>query len=391
MLQNRLGKEKRLVVANVRKSFDVVIVGGGPAGIATGLTLGARGISYCIVEANLEPTRKLGEAIPPNARALFKKLGIQHLMEAAEHTAYYGNKSCWGSSELEQKEFIEGVYGHGYLLDRLQFEKQLRVHIRNNDGTFMAGYKLRKVLRTEKGIEAHIQNEFETQIISAKYIVDATGRKAAVCRQLGVQKQIVDNQFAIVCKAALFTSVAHQIMVEATKNGWWYAAPQSATELTLMFFTDLVLVPEKRKLASFLQNELSKTLHLSKLIATAVLDFETIKVMPAGTSKLKKPYGDCWIAVGDAAYAFDPISSYGITSALASGFYAGHAMASALANEEDAMLAYSYVFENAFQAYMEKLAGQYALEMRWEGSRYWKARHDTLILDLIDKPDYQLS
>ena len=367
-------------MAKDRKSYDVIIVGGGPAGIALALTLGGLGISHCIVEANLEPTRKLGEAIPPNAKPLLKKLGIQHLMEAPEHIAYYGNKSCWGSRQLEQKEFIEGIYGHGYLLDRLQFEKQLREHVRNGDGEFMAGYKLRKLLRTEEGIEVRIQNETETQTLSAKYIVDATGRKAAVCKQLGVQKQALDNQFAIVCKATLAAPIEHQILVEATKNGWWYAAPQSATELTLMFFTDQGLLPAKNDMASYLKKELAETLHLSVLTATAQLDFETMKVMPAGTSKLKKSFGDCWIAVGDAAFTFDPISSYGITSALASGYYAAHALSSALANEADAMFAYSYVFENAFQDYMEKLGAQYALETRWEGSGYWEARHVGMVV-----------
>lgn len=357
-----------------KKVYQVIIVGAGPAGIATALTLSARGISNCIIEARLEPTRKLGEAIPPNAKPLLKKLGILHLVDAPEHIAYYGNKSCWGNNTLEQTEFIQGIHGHGYLLDRLHFEKQLRKHAVNQGCLLIAGFKLKKTIRTEQGIEVRIDNGTTTESLAAAYIVDATGRKASVSKQLGMTKHSLDSQFAVVCKAILSTPMEHQIMVEATKNGWWYMAPQNETELTLMFFTLQELLPHKNEMESFIRTELEATLHLSKITSTAYLNFDNLKVMPAGTSRLDTSYGDHWIAVGDAAFSFDPISSYGITSALASGYYAGHALSSDLANEEDAMLAYGFVVENAFQAYMEKLWSHYKLETRWEGSTYWKNR-----------------
>jgi flavin-dependent dehydrogenase len=363
-------------VVNANKSYEVIIIGGGPAGIATALTLSSQGISNCIVEDHFEPTRKLGEAIPPNAKPLLKKLGIQHLLEAKEHIAYYGNKSCWGSDKLEQKEFIKDIHGHGYLLDRLHFEKQLRDQVQLTGTQRLLGYKFKKVFRSEKGITAHIENEIETNILTAKYIIDATGRKATVCKQLGGVKQTLDNQFALVFKATLSTQIPHQIMVESTKNGWWYMAPQGANELSLMFFTEQAMLPEKNKRIDFLQKELKATLHISLHTATAQINFEELKIMPAGTSKLDKPYGDCWLAVGDAAFTFDPISSYGITSALATGYYAGHAVTSALANKADAMLAYNYLIDTAFQTYMEKLQAQYALETRWEESTYWQTKHN---------------
>ncbi|PHS08619.1 MAG: dehydrogenase [Kordia sp.] len=359
---------------NVKQEYQVIIIGGGPSGIATSLTLTARGVSNCIVEAELEPTRKFGEAIPPNAKPLLKKLGIMYLIEHPKHAAYYGNKSCWGSDFLEQKEFIKDIYGHGYLLDRLYFEKQLRQHIKYNTSVFLEGYKLKKLVRYTTGIEVKIENNKETSTLGAKYIVDATGRKASVCHQLGKTKKNLDTQFAISFKAKLLKPIEHQINVEATENGWWYVAPQHNNELTIMFFTLKELLPEKKLLASFIRKELEKCLHISKLTKVANLYFDALKVIPSGTSRLDIPYGDDWIAVGDAAFSYDPISSYGITSAFASGFYAGHALASKLSEEDDAMLTYRYILENAFQAYMEKLSNHYALENRWKDSTYWKNR-----------------
>jgi len=361
-----------------KQEYQVIIIGGGPSGLATSLTLTARGVSNCIIEAELEPIRKFGEAIPPNAKPLLKKMGLMHLVEYPKHAAYYGNKSCWGSNLLEQKEFLKDIYGHGYLLDRLYFEKQLRQHIKNNSGVLLEGHKLKKLVSNNTGIEVKIENNKEIFKLNAKYIVDATGRKSSVCNQLGITKKNLDTQFSISFKAKLLKPIEHQINVEATENGWWYVAPQHNNELVIMFFTLHELLPKKKLLASFIRNELETSLYISKLTKTANLDFDTLKVIPSGTNRLDIPYGDNWIAVGDAAFSYDPISSYGITSALASGLYAGHALASKLSEEEDAMLTYRYIVENAFQAYMEKLSNHYALENRWKDSTYWKKRIQTV-------------
>jgi flavin-dependent dehydrogenase len=361
-------------VVKDKLDYQVIIIGGGPSGIATSLILTSRGISNCVIEAEIEPTRKFGEAIPPNAKPLLKKMGILHLFDNPKHLVYYGNKSCWGSNELEQKEFLKEIYGNGYLLDRLYFEKQLRQYLKDKTSSLFEGFKLKKVQKTNSGIEASIENRNKTSTLNAAYVVDATGRKASVCKQLGIVKNNIDSQFSMSFKAHLHTPIEHQINVEATKNGWWYVAPQYNNELTIMFFTLFELLPEKKLAASFLKKEMETSLHISKLMQSTNLNFDSIKIMPSGTSRLDIPYGDNWIAVGDAAFSYDPISSYGITSALASGFYAGHALASKLHNQEDAMATYRFIVEKAFQAYSEKLRNHYALENRWKKSIYWKNR-----------------
>ena len=124
--------------------YQAIIVGGGPAGIATAITLHAKGIRCCVVEAHKTPVRKSGEAIPANAKPLLKQLGILSLVENDRHKVYYGNKSCWGSHQLEQKEFISDRLGSGYLLDRLYFETQLQDIYERTNNSFYKGYKLKK-------------------------------------------------------------------------------------------------------------------------------------------------------------------------------------------------------------------------------------------------------
>ena len=377
MVQNEAEVDEHIIVTKDKtshKNYSVTIIGGGPSGIAAGLTLNSLGVSNCVVDANLRPNRKYGEAIPPNSKPLLKQLGISSLVEDLHHLKYYGNKVSWGSSLLEQKEFLSDVHGHGYLLDRLYFEEQLWKHYVQTGGIILSGNKLKSIEIENKKVITTISDGTKSKKIESIYVVDATGKKASVCRMLGIKKFGLDDQFALSCVVETKNNHAHEIIVESSKNGWWYAAPNGNNKMTLMFFTLKGLIPKKSNIKVFFQGEFQSTIHFNRLIQLNWIDKIEIKVMPAGTTRLEKSFGDHWIAVGDAAFTYDPISSYGITSALASGYYAGNAIFSKINGKEEAMEAYRYILENAFGAYIEKLEHQYRLERRWPESQYWKNR-----------------
>lgn len=359
------------------KKHKVFIAGAGPAGLAASLTLSAYKIPHCIVDANITATQKLGDALPPNSKPLLKQLGISELLNHKKHIPYYGNQSIWGSNKVHEKEFIKDIYGHGYLLDRQYFENQLRQLIKANKTPFYKGYHIKRILEKETNISIDIQNKSEKTQIQSQYIIDATGRKASICRHLGAQKKEFDSQLTISFKHQLQHKISRQIWIEATENGWWYLSPNANGEVNCMFFTLLELIPSKNKIVTFLENEIKTTLQIQKIIKPTEEELLKHKSMPSGTSYLTKMYGKNWLAVGDAAFSYDPISSYGITSSLASGYYGAHALSSKLANEEDAFLAYSYIIKNATKAYFQKLAHQYNSEKRWRNSYYWKNRFKT--------------
>ncbi|WP_255069882.1 NAD(P)/FAD-dependent oxidoreductase [Lacihabitans sp. LS3-19] len=357
-----------------RINYQVIIVGGGPAGIATSLTLTARGISNCIIEADNQPKVKAGEALPPNAKQLLIQLNILDLVKHSKHIPYYGNKSCWGDTELQQKEFLKGVFGHGYLLDRQYFEKQLRDRVKTTSSILYEGFKLITIENKPSRIEVEIEKDSKIIKLAGSFIVDATGRKASVSIKLGHLKQTLDTQFALIFKVKLNEQIEQQIFVEATENGWFYVAPLGNNELNIMFFTLQNLIPLKKDLPQFLKRELKSTIHLYKFVMLSGSSLENVKQIPAGTTRLSIPFGENWLAVGDAAFSYDPISSYGITSALGSGYYAGNAISDYLLGNKDGFNAYRYILESAFATYMEKLVQHYDIEKRWPESLYWKNR-----------------
>ncbi|AGC78242.1 flavin-dependent dehydrogenase [Nonlabens dokdonensis] len=357
-----------------KEKYDVIIAGAGPSGLAASLTLSAYGISHCIIDANEAAVPKPGDALPPTSKPLFKQLGILGLLESKKHIPYYGNKSIWGTNIAHQKEFIENKHGHGYLLDRLHFENQLRELVQEKQTPFYKKHQIKRITQNEDQLEISMFHNSTKPQLQASYIIDATGRKASICRHLGIVKEEMDQQMTCTFWHESAHKIERQIWIEATENGWWYLSPSSDNKVNVMFFTLKELIPKKSKMPAFLKKELYKTQEIRLIIKPTDKELSDHKIMPSGTSYLKKPYGKNWLAVGDAAFSYDPISSYGITSAIASGYYGAHAIASQLHNEKDAFLSYHYIITNGANSYVQKLTHQYAMEQRWPDSYYWKNR-----------------
>jgi flavin-dependent dehydrogenase len=85
--------------------------------------------------------------------------------------------------------------------------------------------------------------------------------------------------------------------------------------------------------------------------------------------------GDGWIAAGDAAAAYDPLSSHGIGSALAGGRQAADAVAAHLDGDGAAFTNYRERLLAEYARYLWTRDGYYRDERRWSGAPFWERRH----------------
>jgi flavin-dependent dehydrogenase len=84
--------------------------------------------------------------------------------------------------------------------------------------------------------------------------------------------------------------------------------------------------------------------------------------------------GDGWLAVGDAAFAFDPLSSQGILTSLYTGMKAGEALIEHLSGNSDALANYGYRLAMIYNAYLRNRSTYYRLEERWAERPFWRRR-----------------
>ena len=355
---------------------QVIIAGGGPSGAATALSLISRGINCLIAEAEPCPKFKAGETIPPLSLPLLQRLKISHLLNDKAHLHCYGNKLIWGDSEPYEKSFLLNTHSHGWHIDRTYFEQQLKLHTIDAGAEWLASYRLTQCKPGNNGWDITLTNtEGQQQYFSCDFIADASGRASRIARSMGIQRNKLDNLTGItMCFHISGGNNPFYTFIESSPHGWWYAAPLSDSRIITTYFTDTDIVDPGMMQTGHHLEAIKNTKMIKGLLDATIINNTAPATYTASTSWLSRRHDKSWLAVGDAAIAYDPISSYGIISALESGYYAGHAIADTLKGSKDALIAYDWLLNKAFATYKEMYIHQYSLEKRWIEEEFWKRR-----------------
>ena len=106
-------------------SFDVAIIGGGPAGTATAILLAREGFSVVVLEASDYRNHLAGHTLPPTIIHRLKRLDVFDRFVQEPHRPAAGILSIWGSSQLRVNDFMLGLDGLGWQVDRQTFDSML--------------------------------------------------------------------------------------------------------------------------------------------------------------------------------------------------------------------------------------------------------------------------
>jgi flavin-dependent dehydrogenase len=205
---------------------DVLILGGGPAGAVVALNL-APTRRVVLVERREHPVLRIGEALPPAARRLLTDMGLLTEFAAQGHLPCYGNRSIWGYGARLETDFLGDPDGHGWHLDRAQFDAWLRHTATARGAVLLMPARLLDIGRGGNGWQVRITTSREEHIVRAPFAIDAGGRAAPFARRIGARRRASDR---LVCgwvhgSARQIGSGAGLTVVEAVEDGWWYTAP----------------------------------------------------------------------------------------------------------------------------------------------------------------------
>lgn len=196
-----------------------------------------------------------------------------------------------------------------------------------------------------------------------------------VARKAGVKREILDQLVAIYCVATSSsgTDQDNRTFIESCPDGWWYSALTPGGKRTVSFQTDADLLPGQQwRKREWFTMRLGHTRHMSALLERHGYEFSGLpQLTSAHSGRLKQFSGDGWLAVGDAAMSFDPLSGQGILKAMQSGIKAAEVTTGII---EAALSSFALSNEHLWANFNRSRNHFYRMEKRFLDLNFWKRR-----------------
>ena len=340
-----------------KADFDVIVIGGGPAGGSMGSYLGRAGVKVAVMERELFPREHVGESLVPSSTRVFKDLGFLDKMEAAKFPHKYGavwtaagsklynthdwenlDEDCHAAIRFEERA-QEGVdANYTFHVDRGRFDNMLLQHAAELGANVCEGVKVTRVDFGEPLVRIGFTpgKSPKEHCVTARMVVDASGRHTVLGNQLGVKtRDAVFDQYAVHTwfdgykrttteKSDMLGDYIFIHFLPIT-NSWVWQIPITET------ITSIGIVTQKKNFKA----------HAKTKEQRDAFFWETVGSRPELHDALKKarqvrPFkeegdysyamqqitGDRFVMVGDAARFVDPIFSTGVSIALNSSRFA---------------------------------------------------------------------
>jgi flavin-dependent dehydrogenase len=324
--------------------YDIVVAGAGSAAAVAAFAAARLGRRVAIVGESA--THQAGEGLADSAAAVLRGLGLGDLLTEVHHVR------CHGVTCVTAKRRAVHPWP-GLILDRARFNADLMA------AAVAAGCERRlgeisevTAGQADNGFTIGIKTGNDLKTISAAMIIDATGRKAAVARRIGAARRVMTNLVAAWATLPAIDIAAEPgtLAIEALDSHWCYVAVGRRGAAAAILGRR-----PPGDAASWLD-----AARRTRLFANLALTTPVRPVMqPANVSMLEPVCGDGWLACGDAAATFDPLSGYGLAFAIGTGYAAARSADAQLRGDRLAPLAFSALVSDRIVRLWAGLEGAY--------------------------------
>ena len=331
---------------------DVIIVGKGIAGLCLAWLLQQNGIDAVLLgRSKPVKTLALAETLPPSALVLLEQLGFRALFERSALKKTLGYHSLWGTAGVvDINFFFHSPFQYGLKLDKQKLLRALEKQLARPAVAVDNGFEFHPVHK-----EIHFRSENGFAMVKGKVFVEATGRSRALLKAMNIPVWELDHQLAFSCHLPRIRppQIKHDVFTELFDGGWGIVSglDEETNVMTLFANKGTLLAGYMRDYTNW-RGILTKT----RLLKEFLVDSVGVKVTgaAANSSRAERIAGQGWLAVGDAAIAFDPLSSHGITNAVYCAWQAASAITQALkTGTSTPLLDYANTLEKIFEGYLE--------------------------------------
>ncbi len=327
----------------IRKEYDVIVVGGGPAGSATSTFLAKQGRSVLLVEREPFPRFRIGESFMPATWWTFEKLGILPKLHASDFTRKHGVQFWLGDGRPTRPFYFSDVDPNDsaitWQVDRGAFDSLMLEHARECGVEVLQPAVVSEMILDggqARGVRLSKDGGTPREIAS-KVVVDSTGQAA-----LMASSKLKRTYDPVLRNTAIFTRFekayrdpgrdAGSTLVMHTQEdrSWFWYIPLAGDVVSVGVVGPVAWLATNRSgsLQETFDEEVARCPSLVPRIQgrkqvggiKALRDFSYIS---------DRISGDGWVLAGDAFGFLDPIYSSGVLLALTGADMASESIAAA--------------------------------------------------------------
>jgi FAD-dependent halogenase len=376
--------------------FDLIVIGGGPAGATASTLVSLQGHSVLLLERERFPRYQIGESLlPVTIHAICRMLGVLDEVERANFVRKFGGVFRWGTSD-EPWNFKFGTSpelekvgaGYAYQVERSRFDHILLDNARRRGVDVRERHVVTDVIVEGGRVSGvrYIDDHGRQAVARARFVVDASGNAGGLHRRVG--DRIYSEFFRNVALFCYFDNAGRMpgdlsgnVLSVTFKDGWFWFIPLSdrLTSVGAVVSRDQAYLLQRGH--ERVMREFIDACPLIKRLlapATRVIDG------PYGVFRVRRDYSyvnsHFWrpglALIGDAACFVDPVFSTGVHLATYAGLLVARSVNSVLAGdlaEEPCFAEFERRYRAEYENIYKFLIGFYDLHQD-EQSYFWNAR-----------------
>jgi len=361
----------------ISDTYDVVVIGGGPAGATLAALLARRGRNVLILERERFPRYHIGESLIPGFMRAMEELGLLERLEERGFEKKAGGTLVWGAHKLPWGfSFIEGgPYKYSYHVRRADLDAMILDRARELGAVVLEETTVKDTIEEDGrvvGLRYTVRgSDAPTQEVRASMVVDASGQARVLGRKFSNVTWHEDMRNVAVwtyfdnCHR-LPGDEASNILIEGLNGGWFWGIPTDKKTMSVGYVTAAAATAEEPSLEDLFTRKVSESVQLKDLLREAHQSggFRTARDWSYTCDRF---YGPGWALVGDAAAFVDPLFSTGVALATLA--------ASALAGIVDKVLSHPEIEEAALERYASAYGAFFEEIRAFVGKFYDRTQH----------------
>ena len=328
----------------MKESYEVIVIGGGPAGATCATVLAQHGRDVLLLERDTFPRFKIGESFMPMTYWPLKRIGMLEQMKRSHFVKKRSVQFVSASGKESQPFYFEQTHPHEssttWQVLRSEFDELMIENARDKGVDAREGHAVNDVLFDgARAVGARVKRGAASTVeVAARVVVDATGTSAMLSRKLDIRRpdpmlrkaSIFAHYKDAKCDTGIDEGATIIMHLENAKGWFWFIPlPDGVASIGVVAEPEYLFHGRKRDPAKTLDEEIERCPRIAERMKGATRSSD-VYVLKDFSYTATQCAGDGWVLIGDAFGFLDPVYSSGVFLALESGQRAADAIHAAL-------------------------------------------------------------